>query len=525
MRGYLALGLVGLAVTAAPASAATFSVTNTSDAGAGSLRQAITDANTLVNADTITISATGTVSLQSPLPDIAHDVTITGPGAGSFVVSRGVVTAFRIFTIDSSASVTISGLTVTGGDAGASKGGGVDNSGDLTLQSVVVTNNTSQDGGGGIDNLNGPLAIVDSTISGNTVAGGTGNYFGGGVMPRGAGPTTITGSTISGNSSTGAFSGGGGGIGVTSTGLVSVTNSTISGNSATDRGGGIGTFFGSNHLSVTSVTLAGNGGVGGGSVNGGNVYVEGAGTSAVTVINTIVASPVGSGVANCTGDGSFVSLGHNLESANTCQFSLASDINSVDPRLGPLADNGGPTQTRALLAGSLAIDAGTGAGLTTDQRGVARPQGAASDIGAFEYVAPAPAPPAPTPTPIPLPPVTPPPPGPILSPISSFFVLTAKGTKIQTLLVSKVPAGATVEVRCTGKGCPFKHKKVTVKSSKANVKPLFKHAVLRPKAVVEIRITAANRVGKVVRYTMRKGKLPTSRNLCLPVGSTKPKGC
>src|SRR5206468_3475874 len=76
---------------------------------------------------------------------------------------------------------------------------------------------------------------------------------------------------------------------------------------------------------------------------------------------------------------------NNLENGNTCGFSAAGDIRNADPKLGPLADNSGPTHTHALLAGSPAIDAGSSSGFAaTDQRGVARPQGGRADIGAYE---------------------------------------------------------------------------------------------------------------------------------------------
>ena len=90
--------------------------------------------------------------------------------------------------------------------------------------------------------------------------------------------------------------------------------------------------------------------------------------------------------------GAIVSAGHNLDGDGTCNLTAAGDISAVDPLLGPLADNGGPTETHELLPGSPAIDAIAvadcvdldGEPVVTDQRGVARPQGVACDIGAFE---------------------------------------------------------------------------------------------------------------------------------------------
>ncbi len=101
-----------------------------------------------------------------------------------------------------------------------------------------------------------------------------------------------------------------------------------------------------------------------------------------TFKNTIVANSTG---GDCFGTGTFTTLGHNIDSDKTCSLTDANDKPGVNPVLGPLADNGGSTQTHALLSGSPALDAGDDpAAPATDQRGVFRPQGGASDIGAFE---------------------------------------------------------------------------------------------------------------------------------------------
>jgi hypothetical protein len=98
------------------------------------------------------------------------------------------------------------------------------------------------------------------------------------------------------------------------------------------------------------------------------------------VVNTLLAD---------TGDnccGYITDLGHNLSSDDTCAFTNVGSMNNTDPKLGPLADNGGPTLTMALLPGSPAIDAGnTSLAPATDQRGVPRPFSLAADIGAFEF--------------------------------------------------------------------------------------------------------------------------------------------
>jgi hypothetical protein len=82
--------------------------------------------------------------------------------------------------------------------------------------------------------------------------------------------------------------------------------------------------------------------------------------------------------------GTIVSNGHNLDGDGTCGLGEPTDLPGTDPLLGPLADNGGPSETHALLPGSPAIDAGPPTCEATDQRGVPRPQEAACDIGAYE---------------------------------------------------------------------------------------------------------------------------------------------
>ena len=115
--------------------------------------------------------------------------------------------------------------------------------------------------------------------------------------------------------------------------------------------------------------------------SGGGIY--NAGTA--TLKNTIVANSPSASGGSCYLYGIITNGGYNLDSDNTCGFGTNNNsLSGVDPMLGPLADNGGPTKTHALLAGSPAIDKGNSFGATTDQRGVTRPQGAASDIGSFE---------------------------------------------------------------------------------------------------------------------------------------------
>jgi hypothetical protein len=208
------------------------------------------------------------------------------------------------------------------------------------------------------------------TLNNLTVANGRIN-FGGGIFNNGT--LTVNNSTLSGNNANEDFgSGGGGGIWNAASGTATVSNSTLSGNSAQIAGGGI--FNQGGTLTVSNSTLSGNSANNGGSLssNGGTVSLK----------NTIVANSPSGG--NCSG--TITNGGYNLDSDGSCGFGTANNsLSGVDPKLGDLADNGGPTKTHALLEGSPAIDKGIAVeGITTDQRGVGRPQGAASDIGAFE---------------------------------------------------------------------------------------------------------------------------------------------
>jgi choice-of-anchor C domain-containing protein len=218
---------------------------------------------------------------------------------------------------------------------------------------------------------------------------------------------TVTGSTISGNSVGGGFSGGGIGGGITNAGALSITNTTISGNSAggatghlmgssAASGGGI---YDSGRLTITDATIAGNS-VGDSfawSIRG--VYpIPGTGGGIfggpMTLTNTLIANNT-NGTSKSDIQGSVVSTSScNLIGDGTGLSGIADGVDGnrigtaskpIDALLGPLADNGGPTATMALLPGSPAIDAGVSvAGVTADQRGIPRPQGPAADIGAFE---------------------------------------------------------------------------------------------------------------------------------------------
>ena len=303
----------------------------------------------------------GTYTLNlGPLGN-GYNINIVGAGARSTIIQRSLeAPAARVFDF-SFFTVNISGVTIRNGIADLNNGffGGNIRSQNTTLN---ITNSTITGGsgssGGGISNARGNLTLVGSTVAGNRADTGGGD--GGAIQnfgdPNGAATLTLLNSTISGNSARLA-----GGIitGGHPNNAVTIRNSTIANNNSTllpIRGGGGGLLVGS-------------------------------GTA--TVENSIVALNTSSsaGQENCSVDpgATLTSLGSNIESAAECGFQSPGDKQNTDPRIGPLQNAGGQTDTRPLLTGSPAIDAGKNAScLTTDQRGVTRPQGLVCDIGAYE---------------------------------------------------------------------------------------------------------------------------------------------
>ncbi len=366
LRVLLTVAGLLLSVGLTPAQAATYTVTNTNDSGPGSLRQAIADANATPDDDVIEFDATvfatpqtialagGTLFVQP-----AGRLTIDGPGADLLTVSGVPIQTAetlprQVFMISAGANVLIDGLTITGGTGDGyrrpdgtrhpSGGGGIFNLGTATVENSTITRNRAFHEGGGIYN-EGALTVTGSTISHN-FGEGSGLYNWGGVA-------TLIGSTISENRSSGV-----GGAILNRAALVMI-NSTISGNHSLSYGGGLYNFGGTSTL--ISSTSTGNfiepNPVFGGS-NG--IWVE---SGQVIVRNSIVVDGFDAGV---------VSQGYNL-------------FSETDAKLGPLAWNGGPTQTHALLPGSLALNAGNNP-LPFDQRGAGYPRigDGRLDIGAYE---------------------------------------------------------------------------------------------------------------------------------------------
>ena len=346
-------------------------------AGDLSLREAINAANGFAGANTITFAPAlnGTIALTLGQLQINDDVTITGPGANLLTIDAQQKS--RVFDVTNAvANVTFAGLTISSGKAtGFDNGGGIHSlhTGTLTLTDSTVRGNTTTVGiGGGIYADTGAVIVTNSTISGNST---TGNFApGGGIYTR-SGNLTVTNSTVSGNTTTG-FASDGGGISAFS-GNVMLINSTIVNNSSKGNGGGLdfSAFDGKETLTIANTIIAGNTDTTDGShpdlfiaaTNGGDmIYFSLIGDNKGT---TLVEAPVGKPlIVNLIG---------------------GATNGVINPMIGPLANNGGPTFTHKLLPGSRAINAGSNffaMGLTTDQRGVGFPRidGIIVDIGAFE---------------------------------------------------------------------------------------------------------------------------------------------
>ncbi len=344
-----------------------------------SLREAILISNP---GDTIVFDSSlsgGTITLA--LGELAVDKSLTIRGLGADNLTIDADNNSRVFNVDDGSNtkmdVTIAKLTITGGNAAEQGGGGISNQENLIVNEAIITNNSADSGigGGVLTKDNATTTINYSTISDNSTGSGGGIF-------NSSSTTTINYSTISGNSAT--QSGGG----VASTGFYGgstiVNNSTISGNSANKYGGGIDAF--DTFLEVTNSTIADNAAKDSGS--GVSVAFSGS-----TFTSNIIADNANND--DIAGDGNISSGGNNLIGngdgtifVNGIKQDLVGTAASpLDPKLEELQDNGGLTQTRALLPDSPAINAGSNtAEFTTDQRGAGfeRVLFDAPDIGAFE---------------------------------------------------------------------------------------------------------------------------------------------
>ena len=365
-----------------------WTVTNTNDSGPGSLRDAISSAGA---GDTVNFSLTypAIINLTSGTLLISKNVTINGPGSSNLIISGSG--GLTVISVADAANVNIFGVTISSGGfvyGTGSGGGGIVNSGNLVLtdssvsgnsaggmfggygagianQGVLtvinceVSGNLTYGNGGGIYN-GGTATITNTSLTNNTANGGPFIGLGNGGAVYNTGSLIVFRSTLSGNTSSGD-SGGGNGAGIFNFGgTLTLVYDTLSDNSAGGNGPG-GAIYNTAEMTMINSTLSG-GGIynigfgelsndtilGGGVVNGGNLTIKG----------TILAN----GSANCSLiAGSYTtSAGYNLSDDTSCSSFLnnPSDMNGAPAGLDPngLQDNGGPTQTIALLPSSPAVD-------------------------------------------------------------------------------------------------------------------------------------------------------------------------
>ncbi len=398
-------------------------------AGSGlcTLRAAITEANALAGDDSIGFGAGITSISVSGQIVISSNIIINGTGAGVLTVQNIAVpsTTSRVFDITGAQStVTISGMTISGGGVTTGDGGGIRSAGILTVNDCIITNNvntgTANNGGGIRGGTGSTLNINNTIIHGNRSASSAGLSFAGANL-------SVNNSVIRGN---GATNGNGGGANIAGTVSVTITNSTFANNTALNSSGG---FF-INRGTVSNTTVSGNTANGTAANGGGGVRIQ-AGANTVSFVsctitnnnapnaatgarsglwtetgtinlsNTIIAANIAQDIQR-DGTSVIASSGFNLIGENTSVTTefpdglpngtnyVGTDASPLSPGLAPLAANGGITLTHAFTAGSIAIDKGNSFTLTNDQRGLTRPVdfagitntagGNGADIGAFE---------------------------------------------------------------------------------------------------------------------------------------------
>jgi len=434
-------------------------VVNTSADGSGcplgalDLRGAVDLADVLPGAHTITFDQSvfatrQTITLtqgQLELSDTSGTETIMAPEAGVTVSGGG---NSGVFQIDSNVTVSMSGLTISGGST-TGNGGGLENYGTATLTDCMFSNDTADGSGGGIEN-HGTLSVSSTTFTDDS----TGTY-GGGVNNDGS--IIIAGCTFDSDSSSisgGGYSAGGTGTitdctfsndsannvggGINDGAPITITNCTFTDDSAGNNGGGIEIYFFAT-ATVSNCTFTrdsavnyGGGGINSGSTTltnctvsgdsagngGGGLMIDG-GTTTLTNCTVSDNSAGGEGGGLCSYSPVTATLADTIVAGNTGSLGGPSDIGGsqaaqvtgsynligtggsggitggsggnivltslTDLGLAPLDDYGGTTETMALLPGSAAIGAGTAtSGVMTDQRGASRPTSGAVDVGAFQ---------------------------------------------------------------------------------------------------------------------------------------------
>lgn len=319
-----------------------------SSAWAATISVTTTAIDTTVNGNCTIIEA-----IQAANSDAAVDACTAGSGADTILLPAGTYTLTAVDNTNTgsnglpqiTSTITVQGAgnpVITRSGAATFRFFFITSAGNLTLDGLTLTNGDSTTGGhdgGAIRNF-GTLTVANSTLSGNLS-----NAGGSAIYSNNSTTTTIVGSTISNNLGLGAIG---------QSGTMTVSNSTFSGNPGglINRGGTI---------TITNSTIASNSGAG-------------LSRSGITLRNTIVAN----NTTNCADP--------VTDGGNNLQFpgSSCGTFTSANPLLSSLANNGGPTQTMALSAGSPAINAGNSALCpATDQRG--SPRVGTCDIGAFEF--------------------------------------------------------------------------------------------------------------------------------------------
>ena len=355
-------------------------------------------------AGTFTLTRPGAAEALNQTGDLDADtgagpLAVAGPAVGEATIDANMLD--RAIDVTGGFGFELVGVRIVNGAPPASPpgiegGGGLRWLEPASDAALVVTDSSFAANTG----LGGGSAIEAETAGDHTITGSrfTGNFSGYATI-RSTGELSITDSTIAGN----------GGGGLAAEGTLLMRGSTVSGHDNTDtRVGGVlaggdavienstitnnvGGYFGGieadGELTVRFSTIAENGAPG-------NVVTDGAGgidgndADAITLDGTIVAGNRLSGTeVNCNFDAA-QGPSPSLESAQTCGLT---SLSGIDPQLAPLADNGGPTQTRGLYPGSPALDAAAGCGLAVDQRGVPRPGASPGcDLGAFEGTVPPP---------------------------------------------------------------------------------------------------------------------------------------
>ncbi len=360
-------------------------------------------------ADTILITITGTIVLNSTLPTITEAVSIIGPGADSLAIDADET--YRIFRFDSAEpgeQFRLEKMTLLDGFRSFEPAAVyVLDDVDLVMEDMVVSGmRLNPNGSGAVSGQNASITIRRSTFFNN----GSDNGSGGAIQVSSGTTVVIEDSTFENNfvnDSTNV----GGAISIGNGGIVTIRRSTFSGNTAGDRGGAIAMFAANAVLNIESSTFANNSAVNSGGaldINSGTANIG----NSLFAFNLISGTPVGTPTRdiNVSGNGVINTLGYNairdnsgsatpfpagLPNVNNDLVGAPGDL--FNPQIVALADNGGPTRTHAIQAGSLLIDAGSCTGDTRDQRGYSNPDTnlrivdlAATnaddgcDIGAFE---------------------------------------------------------------------------------------------------------------------------------------------